>query len=51
MIANIKENEKIIKQVIWLTDKFGDGTYADFVKSQRILKSKKRIIPSHPEPM
>ncbi len=29
MIANIKENEEIIKQAIWLTDKFGDGTYAD----------------------
>ncbi len=29
MIANIKENEEIVKQAIWLTEKFGDGKYAD----------------------
>ena len=29
MIANIKENEEIVKQALWLTEKFGDGKYAD----------------------
>ena len=29
MISNIKENEEIIKQALWLSEKFGDGNYAD----------------------
>lgn len=29
IISAIKENEEVIKQAIWLTEKFGDGTYTD----------------------
>ena len=39
MIANIKENEEIIKQAIWLTDKFGDGTYADIAGLCKIAEN------------
>ncbi len=39
MIANIKENEEIIKQAIWLTDKFGNGTYADIAGLCKIAEN------------
>lgn len=39
MIANIKENEEIIKQAIWLTDKFGDGTYSDIAGLCKIAEN------------
>ena len=29
IISAIKENEEVIKQAIWLSEKFGDGTYTD----------------------
>ena len=29
MITNIKANEEIIKQALWLADKFGDGNYVN----------------------
>lgn len=29
VISAVKENEEVIKQAIWLSEKFSDGTYAD----------------------